>query len=152
MRGSPQASQADHSWANTTLGGRRGGSVEVGVEQGRRAQLDLETVGVPQVNGVGDPQIGAPVLDAGGVEPLLERVELLRRHGDGEVLDPTEGLVELGVLVAGEVEEREEVPVPDVEEEVRAALVVAVLEDLDEREPEQVLVEGDRRVDVGADE
>ena len=60
------------------------------------------------------------------------------------MLDPAEGLVELGVLVAGEVEEGEHVAVADVEEQVRAALVVAVLEELHEREPEQVLVEGDR--------
>src|SRR5262249_22067394 len=70
----------------------------------------------------------------------------------GEVLHAAEGLVELGVLVAREVEEGEHVAVADVEEEVRAALVVAVLEDLDEREPEEVLVEGDRRPDVRADE
>ena len=53
---------------------------------------------------------------------------------------------------AREVEEGEHVAVADVEEEVRRALVVTVLEQLDEREPEQVLVEADRALGVGADQ
>ena len=43
-------------------------------------------------------------------------------------------------------------PAADVEEEVRRALVVAVLEQLDEREAEQVLVEADRALGIGADQ
>ena len=38
----------------------------------------------------------------------------------------------------------------DVEEEVRAALVVTVLEQLGERELEEILVEADGPLDVGA--
>ena len=53
---------------------------------------------------------------------------------------------------AGQVEERERVPVADVEEEVRRAAVVAVLEQHRQRELEQVLVEADRPLDVGADQ
>ena len=60
------------------------------------------------------------------------------------MLHAAERLVELGVLEAGEIEEGEQVAVADIEEEVRARLVVAVLEDLDEREPEEILVELDR--------
>ena len=48
----------------------------------------------------------------------------------------------------GEVEEREQVAVADVEEEVVGALVVAVLDDLRQREPEHLLVELDRALDV----
>ena len=53
---------------------------------------------------------------------------------------------------AGEVEERERVAVTDVEEEVRASLVVAVLEQLGERELEHVLIEADRALDIGAEQ
>ena len=58
---------------------------------------------------------------------------------------------DLGVraqVETGEVEEGEQVAVADVEEEVRRALVVAVLEQLGQGEPEQVLVEADRPLDV----
>src|SRR5207253_607999 len=47
-----------------------------------------------------------------------------------------------------EVEERQEVPVAEVEEEVVRALVVAVLEDVGQREPQHVLVEADGALDV----
>src|SRR5258708_34078284 len=47
-----------------------------------------------------------------------------------------------------EIEEGEQVPMTDVEEEVGRALVVAVLEQLGERELEQVLIEGDGRLDI----
>jgi hypothetical protein len=45
----------------------------------------------------------------------------------------------------GKVEERQQVLVADVEEEVRGPRVVAVLDQLGEREAEQVLVEADGR-------
>src|SRR5471032_3247595 len=48
----------------------------------------------------------------------------------------------------GKVEEREEVAVPDVEEEMRRALVVAILEELGERKLQQILIEGDRPLNV----
>ena len=61
---------------------------------------------------------------------------------------------DLGVRaqVEAEVEEREQVAVADVEEEVRGPRVVAVLDQLGQREPEQVLVEADRALHVAADE
>ena len=55
-------------------------------------------------------------------------------------------------FVAGEVEEAEQVVVADVEEEVARAGVVAVLDQFDEREAEEVLVEPDGLLDVLADE
>ena len=57
----------------------------------------------------------------------------------------------LGVVAeveAREVEESQEVAVADVEEEVRGPLVVAVLEQLGERELEHALVELDGPHDV----
>ena len=53
---------------------------------------------------------------------------------------------------AGEVEEREQVPVAHVEEEVRRPLVVPVAEQLGERELQEALVELDRLLDIGADQ
>ena len=53
---------------------------------------------------------------------------------------------------AGEVEEGQQVAVADVEEEVRGAGVVAVLDQLGQREAEHVLVEADRPLDVAADQ
>src|SRR4051794_24391134 len=66
-----------------------------------------------------------------------------------------EAAEDLGVLTeceARQVEEREQVAVADVEEEVVGAGVVAVLEDLGERELEDALIEVDRASYVGADE
>src|SRR5258706_15554709 len=64
----------------------------------------------------------------------------------------TEHLGVLPEIETGEVEEREKVPVSDVEEEVCRALVVAVLEQLRKRELEQVLIEADRRLDIARKE
>ena len=49
------------------------------------------------------------------------------------MVESTEHLGVLAEVEAGEVEEREQVVVPDVEEEVCGALVLAVLEQLGER-------------------
>jgi len=51
-----------------------------------------------------------------------------------------------------EVEEAEQRLVAEIEEEVGGPGVVAVLDQLDEREAQQVLVELDRLLDVGADQ
>ena len=65
-----------------------------------------------------------------------------------DVVQAAEHLRVLAEVEAREVEEGEQVAVADVEEEVRGTLVVAVLEQLGERELEQVLVERDRRLHV----
>jgi hypothetical protein len=54
--------------------------------------------------------------------------------------------------MAGEVEEPEHVVVADVEEEVAGARVVAILDQLNQREPEKLLVELDGLFHVAADE
>src|SRR5262249_54377811 len=74
------------------------------------------------------------------------------RHRDREVVEATEDLGVGTEVEPREVEEREQVAVADVEEEVRRALVVAVLEELGERELEHVLVEADRRLHVARDQ
>ena len=89
---------------------------------------------------------------AGVVELALEVLPALGLDRDREVVQPAEHLGVGPEVEAGEVEEREQVAVADVEEEVGRALVVAVLEQLGERELEQVLVEADRPLDVGAEQ
>ena len=75
-----------------------------------------------------------------------------RGRGQREVLHAADGLREVRVVVPGEVEEAEQVPVADVEEEVARAGVVAVLHQLDQREAEQPLVELDGLLHVTADQ
>ena len=71
---------------------------------------------------------------------------------DREVLHRSDRLLERRVMMAGEVEEAQEVAVADVEEEVAGAGVVAVLDQLGEREAEEVLVELDGPLDVAGDQ
>jgi hypothetical protein len=68
------------------------------------------------------------------------------------VVQPAQHLGVRAEVEAGQVEEREQVAVADVEEEVVGAGVVAVLEDLGQPELQQALVEVDGRADVGADQ
>jgi hypothetical protein len=68
------------------------------------------------------------------------------------VVQPAEHLGVGADVQAGEVEEGEQVAVADVEEEVRGARVVAVLDQLGEREAEHVLVEADGPLDIAADQ
>jgi hypothetical protein len=56
------------------------------------------------------------------------------------------------VVVAGDVEEPEQVVVAEVEEKVAGAGMVAVLDRLDQRAPQEVVVEADRLLDVAADQ
>src|SRR5713226_9254121 len=67
-------------------------------------------------------------------------------------MQTTEHLGVLREIETREIEEGEQISMADVEEEVCRALVVAVLEQLRERELEQVLIEGDRRLDVAREE
>ena len=62
---------------------------------------------------------------------------------------PTQHLLIGGEVEPREIEEGQRVAVPDVEEEMGRAAVVAVLEDLGERELEDALVEIDRSLDIG---
>ncbi len=86
--------------------------------------------------------------NAGGVELLLEVVPACRLDRERDVVEPAEHLRVVAEVEPREVEEGEEVAVADVEEEVRRALVVAVLEQLGERELEEILIERDGRLDV----
>ncbi len=68
------------------------------------------------------------------------------------MLDTTEALRHRRETEPGEVEERKHVAGADVEEEMGRAFVVAILEQLDEWEPEHVLIEADRALGISADE
>ena len=57
------------------------------------------------------------------------------------MVDAAEDLLVRAEVEAGEVEERQQVPVADVEEEVGGPLVVAVPEEVGERELQDALVE-----------
>jgi hypothetical protein len=50
---------------------------------------------------------------------------------------------------ARQIEEREAVPITDIEEEMRRALIVPVLEHIGKRETKKVLVEPDGALDIG---
>jgi len=68
------------------------------------------------------------------------------------VVQPAEHLRVRADVESREVEEGEQVAVADVEEEVRRAGIVAVLDQLGEGEAEDVLVEAHRPLDVVREE
>jgi hypothetical protein len=115
-------------------------------------QLQAGPVGVAEIQAVVDPAVRPQVLHAGLIQPLPGRRELLGPNQDGEVLHPADGLGERRVVVAGDVEEPDQVVVAEVEEKVAGAGMVAVLHRLDQREPQEVVVEADRLLDVAADQ
>ena len=78
--------------------------------------------------------------------------EVLRVDRDGDVVHPADRLAGCRHRVLGKVEEGQQVSVADVEEEVRRARQIPVLEELDQGEPEDLRVELDGALDVGADQ
>src|SRR3954463_16611993 len=115
-------------------------------------ELDLDPVGILEVHRLLDPAVRPGVLDPGRVEALPRRLPPAPGRRDREVLDPADRLDAGLEPETGEVEEPEQGLVAEVEEEVRRARVVAVLDQLHEREPQQSLVELDGLLDVGADQ
>ena len=85
-------------------------------------------------------------------QPLHQLGPALGVDADGHVVQAAEHLGVGADVQAGEVEEGDEVAVADVEEEVRGAGVVAVLDQLGQREAQHVLVEADGALDVAADQ
>src|SRR5689334_14835739 len=149
--------RAEDTTAPRGLGrtGRRSGSEQLlALEDAQLldVQLDVHAVGVAEVDAVVDAALRADVLDARGLQLHLRRVEIGLRGGQREVLHAADRLLEIRVVVAGEVEEAEQVAVADVEEEVAGPLVVAVLDQLHQGEPEDVLVEADGLLDVLRDQ
>src|SRR3954468_22460826 len=112
-------------------------------------ELDAGAVGVAEVHR--DAAVD-DVLHPGVGEPLHQLAPALRVDADGHVVQPAEHLGVGADVQAGEVEEGDEVAVANVEEEVRGAGVVAVLDELGQREAEHVLVEADGPLDVAADQ
>ena len=78
------------------------------------------------------------VLDAGLGQLAHQRLPALRLDADRHVVQAAEHLGVGPDVEAGKVEERDQVPVADVEEEVRRPWVVAVLDQLGQREAEDV--------------
>src|ERR1700712_2907063 len=122
------------------------------VHQRIAQQLDLDAIGVFEVHRLLDAAIGSGVLPAGLVETCTDLFPPVPRRGDGDVLHAADRLHAGLEAEPWEVEESEQRLVAEVEEEVRRPGVVAVLHQLDEREPEDVLVERGRALAVGADQ
>ena len=122
------------------------------VHQRVAEQLDLDAVRVLEVHRLLDAQVRPGVLHALRVQLVAQALPAVAGHRDGDVLDAADRLDARLEPEAGEVEEAEQGLVAEVEEEVRGAVVVAVLDQLDQREAEQTLVELDGLLDVGADQ
>ena len=86
--------------------------------------------------------------DTGRLQLGNEPLPLLASDGDGDVMQATEYFAVLPEVESGEVEVGEIVVVADIEEEVGGTAVVPVFEQFDERELEEVLVEGDGSFDI----
>src|SRR5207237_8861321 len=101
--------------------------------------LDLEQLAVRtlEVERVLDP-VRAEVRDAAAVQLAPDAVELLPGHRDRDVVHPTDRLPRGGHRVVGKVEEGEQVAVAEVVEEMSGAGQVAVLEQLHQREAEDL--------------
>src|SRR4051795_11981601 len=112
-------------------------------------QLDAGAVGVTEVDRDAAVHL---VRDAGVGEPLDQLGPVLGVDADGHVVQAAEDLGVRADVQAREVEEGQQVAVADVEEEVRGARVVAVVDQLGQREAEHVLVEAHGRLDVAADQ
>src|SRR5258707_3621025 len=92
------------------------------------------------------------VRDGGLVQLAPEVRPRFRGDGDGDVMQAAEQRGVRAEIQTGEGEDREQVPVPDVEEEVAGALVVPVLDYLGQRELQDALVEPDRALNVRAEQ
>src|SRR3954470_16289603 len=112
-------------------------------------QLDAGAVGVAEVDR--DAAVH-DVLDPGLVQPGDQLLPALGLDADRHVVQPAEDLGVAAHLQAREVEEGQQVAVPDVEEEVRGPGVVAVLDQLGERKAQHVLVEAHGPLHVAADQ
>ena len=78
----------------------------------------------------------------------LKYIDSSMPRSGGDVLDGADRLDPGLEPETGEVEEAQEGLVAEVEEEVRRPLVVTVLGQLDQREPQQPLVELDGLLDI----
>src|SRR3954447_1510975 len=112
-------------------------------------ELDAGAVGVAEVDR--DAAVHG-VLHPGVGEPLHQLLPVLGVDADRHVVQAAEHLGVRADVQAREVEERDEVAVADVEEEMRGPRVVAVLDQLGQREAEYVVVEAHGPLDVTADQ
>ena len=81
-------------------------------------QLDAGPVRVAQIEAVLDAAVRPEIFDARLVQLSPGRLEMFAIDGNRNVLDAADRLVEVRMIVAREVEEAQEIAVPDVEEEV----------------------------------
>ena len=114
-----------------------------------RRELDALTIGAREVERLAAHLVR---VDAGLSDALPQLCPPLGRDPYRQVVQPTEELAVFTEVEAREIEERQAVAVSQVEEEVRGPGVVAVLEQVGQRELEQPLVEVDRLLDIAAEE
>jgi hypothetical protein len=88
---------------------------------------------------------------ASSVEVALQPLPSAWLNGDRHMVQTTENLCVRTQVEAWEVEERQQVAVTDIKEEMVGTLVVAILKDLRERELEHVLVEADGAFNVSTE-
>src|SRR4051812_6243078 len=112
-------------------------------------QFDAGSVGIAEVQR--DPAVLGD-LDRRRGQFLLEVLPPVGGHADRHVVQTPEDLTVRLQVQPRKVEERQQIGVADVEEEVRRTVVVAVLDELGQRELEQLLIEPDGSFDVAADE
>src|SRR3954454_4155812 len=112
-------------------------------------QLEAGAVGIAEVDRDAAVQF---VLDLRVGEPLHQLLPAAGLDADRHVMQPAEDLGVGSDVESGKVEEGEQVAVAEVEEEMRGAGIVAVLDQFGQRKAEDVLIEADGPPDVAADE
>src|SRR5947208_1179776 len=92
------------------------------------------------------------ILDAAFIEFTPDAVQLFARNGNRDVVHAADGFAGGRHRILRKVEEGEQVPVPEVMEEVSRALQVPILKQLHQWEAENLAVELDSALDVRADQ
>src|SRR5712691_3329864 len=99
------------TWPPRYCPGRRSHAQASSVHPAQRLgdQLDLDPVGILEVDRRHDPAVRAEVRDAALLESGFDPLELCRLHRDGDVLDTAYALDAWLQSQAGKIEERQQV-------------------------------------------
>ena len=92
------------------------------------------------------------VVDAGSLQVGAQAGPSIRFHGDSHVVKPAQHFGVRPEVEAREVEERDEVALAQIEEEVVGARVIPVFEDVRQGHLEDLLVEAHSALDIGGQE
>src|SRR5262249_2683587 len=111
-------------------------------------QLQPCAIGVAEVERATDLLIGHP----SGIEFGLDALPLCRLHGQCQVMEAPEYLLVRAQVQPWKIEESNGVAMANIKEEVRRALVIAVLKDIGQGKFQQSLVELYGPLHVGAEQ